>query len=97
MADGLVSFEQFLLVLGKRELQLERQLQELKAAARDAAQNNRFDGADQMWVLYEKSREQLSSLQQDIARLEVHLYVTRRCSRRRVQSQPAEPSRPISH
>lgn len=82
MQDDLVSLEQLLLVLGKRELQLEHQLQDLKAAAREAAQNKRFDDADRMWLLYEKAREQLGSLQQDIARLEVHVYTTRRRSRR---------------
>jgi len=70
--------EQLLLVLGRRERDLEDSLQALRAHARQCAAAKQFSDADRAIDLYEAKRRELAALQVDVTKVENQLYRLRR-------------------
>ncbi|MEQ8824265.1 MAG: hypothetical protein RIC14_07815 [Filomicrobium sp.] len=78
MSDRIQGLEQTLLMLGQKELKLERQLQLLKERTRSAVDFGDLKTADANWELYEEARKELASVQLEIGDVESILYRLRR-------------------
>jgi hypothetical protein len=79
--DGLDALEQLLLRLGRQELQLEVQMEELLRACRAAGAGGDARRADSLWALYEDARSALLLLKSEIQAVEAKLYGLRRRQR----------------
>ena len=78
MKANSVSLEQELQAMGKRELELELALQELRKRSRQAGLAGQHDVADKAWALFEEFRSELAELQVKIRMIEAKVYSSRR-------------------
>lgn len=77
-ADAL---EKQLLDLGRRELELEKQLQALLEKSRSSGRAGQHAQAEATWSAYEDARRQFLALQKEITTAETRLYHARRARR----------------
>lgn len=81
MTKNINELEDQLHALGRQELSLERQLQDLRVEGRSAASVGDTERADLAWKLFEATRLRLCETQKKIAQVEVRLYTLRRRQR----------------